>query len=177
MPAAYTHPAGHEIDFPAPGLFSIKMSDGRQGDVPLHVKVPPGEHRLYGALIMSTLGIPVPPADLRTPDGGMMVWSESTDGGISFSELPRNWADALAYSYGNYKVFIDGPEVWLLNPAGLQLDVPIRGFNVPKGHRRVAGAGILQMIAKLQGLDLTIPDRDLEGPDGGSFQALYFSND
>jgi hypothetical protein len=99
MPAAYTHPAGHEIDFPAPGLFSIKMSDGRQGDVPLHVKVPPGEHRLYGALIMSTLGIPVPPADLRTPDGGMMVWSESTDGGISFSELPRNWADARVMQF------------------------------------------------------------------------------
>jgi hypothetical protein len=177
MPAAYTHPAGHEIDFPAPGVFSIRMSDGRHGDVPLHVKVPPGEHRLYGALIMSTLGIPVPPEDLRTPDGGMMIWSEDSDGVISFSELPRNWADALAYSYGNYKVFIDGPEVWLLNPAGLRLDVPIRGFNVPKGHRRVAGAGILQMIAELHELDLTIPSNDLEGPDGGSAQALRVSHE
>jgi hypothetical protein len=176
MPAAYTHPAGHEIDFPAPGLFSIKMSDGRQGDVPLHVEIPSHEHRLYGALIMSTLGIPVPPEDLRTPDGGMMVWSESTDGGISFSELPKTWADALVYSHGNYKVFIDGPEVWVLNPAGLQLDVPIRGFNVPEGYRRAAGAGILQMIAKLQGLDLMIPDNDLAGPDGGIAQALCLSH-
>ena len=96
MPAAYTHPAGHEIDFPAPGLFSIKMSDGRQSDVPLHVEIPSHEHRLYGALIMSTLGIPVPPEDLRTPDGGMMIWSER----LRWRDLVQRTAEDLGRRSG-----------------------------------------------------------------------------
>ena len=168
MPPAYAHPAGYKIAFPRPGLFTIETPDGRLNDVPIHIKIPSGRERVYGALILSTLGlVPVPPEDLRTADGGLMIYTEDPDGAISFSELPRSWAEALVYERGNYKVFIDGVRVWLLNPQGMQLKVPIRGFNVPETWRRAAGAGILRIIANLHGLDLTIPDGDFEVPGGG----------
>jgi hypothetical protein len=167
MPA-YVHPAGFKVSFPSPTSFRIEMPDRRCDDAPLYMEIPEGQHPLYGALILSTLGLVSVPAEaLRTEDEGLMIYTEDPGGEITFSELPKAWGDALAYEHQNYKVFIDGPKVWLLNPAGMQLEVPIRYLNVPETCSRPAGAGILQIIAGLQGLDLTIPDGDFEVPGGG----------
>jgi hypothetical protein len=51
------------------------------------------------------------------------------------------------------------------------------GSTCPRAIDVPEGAGILQMIAKLQGLDFTIPDNDLEGADGGIAQALCLSHE
>ena len=132
MPATYVHPDGYKITFPPPRPSQLRRRTAAAVTCRLYrnSRGPTSALRCPGH-VDPRVGCRAAEA-LRTEDGGLMIYTEDPDGAISFSELPRSWAEALVYGFKNYKVFIDGVRVWLLNPEGMQLEVPIRGLNVPE---------------------------------------------